>query len=339
MEGIMNDLDRRVLTYLSGIGLLEVVPTEHPGKGKVLARSVCFLHDDADNPHGFMLFADGFVCSTANCHKKGDLGSNLPGLIRRMVCRLTGEPMDWPAAWSYARTNPAKLKSLVGDAVSHAKNVSTKDSEPYVSWSADELAACLKVPDPYFLNRGFRCETLMHFGVGRCVRLLPDKNHGMLGWSIIPVTNFGTMPFYGYTARNPRWVDGGVDLKWCHGLKRSRCLFNMRGAMFRGPLVIVEGPCDAMRLWEGGVRGGVAVFSNSLSDGQYGIVLSLLGYDREVIIAPDNDDAGREFATKARARLQGVCNPVVLHPPARYHDVGEMPAEQVAGWMASVFPK
>src|SRR3954454_10336221 len=121
MQGTITNLDKEVMHYLSAIGLLDQVPKVHPGTRKVLARSVCFLHDGADNPNAFLLFADGYVCDTNKCHMDRKFGCNLPGLIRHMVYRLTGREMDWPAAWRYAKANPSAFKQLVGDDVRHAK--------------------------------------------------------------------------------------------------------------------------------------------------------------------------------------------------------------------------
>jgi hypothetical protein len=327
MKGRISTLDTQVLHYLADIGLLSQVPEAYPGQRKVLARSVCFLHDGADNPNAFLLFADGYVCDTNKCHTERTFGCNLPGLVRHMVYRVSGEVMDWRKAWRYARANPTKLKELVGDAVRHARP-SSSDGPRYASWSASALAACLQVPDPYYLSRGYQAETLRHFGVGRCVRPLPDGKR-LLGWSVFPVLGAPHLPPYGYTARNPRWVEGGEVSKWHHALKRSQCLFNGWAAYpERGPLIICEGPGDVMRFWEAGLRGAVAVFSNSLSDPQYFQFLSLLHRDRKVYIAPDNDDAGRRFAEQVCDVVKGVCDPVVVFPPST-KDFGEATVAEI----------
>jgi hypothetical protein len=38
----------RLLSFLKDVGLLDEVPAEDPGKGRVLARGVCPPHDGAD---------------------------------------------------------------------------------------------------------------------------------------------------------------------------------------------------------------------------------------------------------------------------------------------------
>jgi hypothetical protein len=329
----MTSLDRQVLTYLTEIGLVKDVPEVHPGQRKVLARSPCFLHG-GDNPNALLVFADGWVCDTAKCHRDRTFGQNLPGLVRRMVHVVTDEVMDWRPAWRYARANPDKLKELVGAAVRHGKNVSGGRTR-YASWTDEELAACLEIPDPYFLSRGFRASTLQRFGVGRCVRRLPD-GQDLLGWSIVPA--FSTSrewplvrprPPYGYAARNPLWVEGGPGGKWRLALKRSEVLFNHNDACSaRWPLIICEGPPDAMRFWEAGLGGAVAVFSNSLSDSQFGLVLSQLDGRRKVYIAPDNDEGGRKFAVQAFAELKGVCDPVVIYPPST-KDFGDASVDEI----------
>jgi 5S rRNA maturation endonuclease (ribonuclease M5) len=344
LQGKITSLDRQVLTYLSDIGLVKDVPEVHPGQRKVLARSPCFLHG-GDNPNALLVFADGWVCDTAKCHRDRTFGQNLPGLIRRMVHGVTNEVMDWRSAWRYARANPDKFKELVGDAVRHGKNVSG-GRELYVSYSYEELAACLEVPDPYFLARGFRASTLQRFGVGRCMRPLPDRRTDLLGWSIVP--SFSTTrehlwsgrsrldnQLYGYTARNPLWVEGGQEPKWKHSLKRGEMLFNRADASLgTGPIFICEGAPDAMRIWEAGHRRVVAVLGRKLSEDHQSLIGHMYDHHNpeKVYIAADNDEPGREFAREASELLKGgVCGLAdvsVVFPPST-KDFGDATVEEI----------
>jgi hypothetical protein len=58
-----------------------------------------------------------------------------------------------------------------------------------------------------------------------------------------------------------------------------------------------------------------------------------------VLVAFDNDDAGRKGAVRAADVLRGVrADVTVLHPPPWYKDVGEMPAAEVKGWWRGGVP-
>src|SRR5262249_45819946 len=118
-----------------------------------------------------------------HCHHTREFGHNLEGLLRLMVHRVTDEVLSWRAAWDYAKQNKARLKELVGDSLRPA---SRKRVRSVVDWTKEDLAACLEVPSSHYLKRGYRPETLQHFGVGTCVRFLPDGKK-LLGWTIIPI--------------------------------------------------------------------------------------------------------------------------------------------------------
>jgi hypothetical protein len=321
-------MKKYLLHFLQRLGLLAEVPETLPSKGKVLARSVCFLHDGADNPNAFLLYADGFVCTTNQCHHTMEFGHNLEGLIRLMVHKVTNKVMPWKEAWRFAQNNVDLLKELIGERVRHACGDSSGDR--IITWSREDLADCLKVPDAYYLGRGFRPETLEFYGVGTCVRPLPDGNDRLLGWSIIPVLDWGDPRPLGYTARNPRWVPGGAHPKWHHAVSRSQCLFNM-GNFWPGsdPLIICEGPGCVMRFREAGLLSAVATLGASLSDRQYGLFMCVL-YHQQVYIAADADEAGRQFAENVKKRIEGIClrEPRIVYPPET-KDFGDMTPEQI----------
>src|SRR5262249_22483616 len=160
-------------------------PEEFPGPGVVLARCVCPFHEEADNPAGLVVYSDGWECATRGCHTDRTFGRNPVGLVRRFAHRLSGRGMDWREALTHVKAHRDEVKEMV-EAAKAKQSGRASYRKKYVSWSAEDLAACLEVPDPYYLSRGYRPDTLEHFGVGRCVRELPD-GEDLRGWSIFPV--------------------------------------------------------------------------------------------------------------------------------------------------------
>ena len=68
-----------------------------------------------------------------------------------------------------------------------------------------------------------------------------------------------------------------------------------------------------------------------LSDTQARKVAAL---GREVVVAFDNDDAGREAAVPAMHHLWAErAVAFYWHPPAGFKDVAEMPAEAIPEWL------
>jgi hypothetical protein len=320
-------MKRRLLEFLSEVGLLDEVPAEDPGRGVVLARGVCFLHDGADNPNAFLLYADGFVCTTNGCHHTWEFGHNLEGLIRLMVHRVCGRTLNWRDAWGYAQENKDRLRELVDGRTRAAQGGGGRRGR--VPYTLGDLAACLAVPDAYYLGRGYQPETLRHFGVGTGVRPLPDGNR-LLGWAVFPVVD-SLGDLVGYTARDPRWAKGGPGGKWHHALSRGEHLFNRRNAAHSlgrtNVVVLCEGPGDVMRFHEAGYPSAVAVLGSSLSEGQFYGLHGLLARGCKLYVAADNDEAGRKFAAQAYAKVRGPFDASVIFPP-RGKDFGELdPAE------------
>src|SRR5262249_26464234 len=150
----------------------------------------------------FLLFQDGWSCQTRQRHKDREFGCNLFGLIRHMVFKLTDQVLPWKDAWRYAQAHVGDLRELVGDRARAAR--AGAEHEPVISFRREALMSCLEVPAALYLGRGYRPETLAHFGVGACVRPLPD-GRDLRGWPVFPVALDASGRNYGYTARNPRW--------------------------------------------------------------------------------------------------------------------------------------
>lgn len=321
--------NQRLLKFLRDIDLLDDVPDDEPIPGTVLARRCCPLHDGADNRQAFLIYADGYTCQTHECHKNSEFGPNLFGLIRHLVYRATGKVMPFREAIQHAERHKASLTALIPEGVRYrGRNTPFR---PAVKYTAEELAACLRIPDDYYLSRGYRPETLQDFGVGTCVMQLPDGKN-LLGWSVIPVQDGPPLrpKVVGYTARNPHWAEGDRYPRWLHAFKRASYVFNQPNAvLWGGTLVICEGPGDAMRCYEAGFKRAVATFGASLSGEQMAILFGPITMSEKVYIAADADEAGRKFAESVFARIKGVSKAEIIYPIAGCKDFGEMTAEQI----------
>jgi hypothetical protein len=165
-------MDIGLLKLLHEIDLLDEVPDEEPEARHVLSRRCCPLHDGADNPHAFLVFKDGYACTTHNCHRDKRFGCNLFGLVRHLVFRATGKDMNFKDAVVYARRSRDELRRLVPEGERYVGRQPVRRTAG--RYTPDELASCLRVPDGFYLGRGFLPETLESFGVGTCTRDLPD---------------------------------------------------------------------------------------------------------------------------------------------------------------------
>ncbi len=108
------------------------------------------------------------------------------------------------------------------------------------------------------------------------------------------------------------------------GINTSALLFNYHTMNCRTPVVVVEGAPDVIALWEVGIP-AVGTFGARLLPVQQQLLSAL--QPSKVLVAYDQDHAGRTGATRATAGLlsQGIVARTAFW--RGWNDAGEMPAE------------
>ncbi|MED4841538.1 toprim domain-containing protein [Weizmannia sp. CD-2023] len=87
---------------------------------------------------------------------------------------------------------------------------------------------------------------------------------------------------------------------------------------------IVESEIDALTLWAHKIP-AVAVGGSSMTDKQRKLILE--GDVETIVLATDNDRAGRRLADSIRDKLNGFVNIEKMWFPAKYKDVNDLPPE------------
>ncbi len=152
---------------------------------------------------------------------------------------------------------------------------------------------------PYLIERGLTPETIVDFGVGFCAKGM------MAGRIAIPVHN-GEGQVVAYAGRHPgEPPDANTPkYKFPPGFKKSQELFNLdRAVKEPGPLVLVEGFFDCMKLHQHGVKKVVALMGSTLSAAQEELIRRHTDRHSQVLVVLDEDDAGREGREVLAARL------------------------------------
>ena len=110
------------------------------------------------------------------------------------------------------------------------------------------------------------------------------------------------------------------------GVAKSKTLFGLN-AFRGGTMIVVESPLDAVRLSSLGIFGGVSTFGASVSNEQ----IQLMKHADKLIIAMDNDDAGRKASKDLleRTRKEGMECWFMSYEGTDYKDVGDMPEDLV----------
>jgi len=200
-----------------------------------------------------------------------------------------------------------------------------------------QVRAQLDIPSPYFVSLGFDRAILdaMDVGhsrkLGRSVVPLYDESRHCIGYAArleMPVCNQ-----CGRCHDEHENCDRGQS-KWTlsKGFPKSEYLYGIADVARSSAgcaIVLVEGVKEVWRLREANIP-AVACLGSDLSAAQAKRLVSLR---RELLVAFDNDQAGRDGARHARERLsklRGLAR--ILTVPGGFKDLAEMPATAVAEW-------
>ena len=151
-------------------------------------------------------------------------------------------------------------------------------------------------------QRGLTLETIIDFGLGFCSK-------GMMADRIaIPIHNVKG-EVVAYAGRFPG--DPGEDTpkyKLPQGFRKSQELYNIdRAVKEQGPLVIVEGFFDAIKLHQNGLRKVVAIMGSTLSAAQEEIIKEHTGSTSQIIVMLDENEAGQAGREDIASRLSKHC--------------------------------
>jgi DNA primase len=245
-------------------------------------------------------------------------------------CKHGGNVLDFIAEMEDVTIHAAALKaiewfSLDADSVAakdHSEDTSGADEapapRPTVKRLASPAAAAEKsVPNtplkfrldklerehPYLMQeRGLTLETIVDFGVGFCSK-------GMMADRIaIPIHN-AKGEIVAYAGRFPgEPPEGTPKYKLPQGFRKSQELFNIdRAVRESGPLFIVEGFFDCMKLHQHGCKKAVALMGSTLSATQEELIRQHTDSKSQVIIMLDENDAGRAGREDIACRLSRFC--------------------------------
>lgn len=161
------------------------------------------------------------------------------------------------------------------------------DREQFVprrEWNESRLALFGAPPEPERSRRRISEGAVNHYGV------LWDRESSH--W-ILPVRDPDTYDLWGYQEKG----DGYFDNKPAR-IPKGQTLFGID--VLEGPMaVLLESPLDCLRLYTAGIMGGVASYGAKVTDTQMDLLFDRVNV---IIVALDNDDAGREQARKIRQK-------------------------------------
>ena len=179
-------------------------------------------------------------------------------------------------------------------------------TEPTSSYEKPETLE--DVPTNHWIyNRGFTQETTMKWGC---------KVNEFLDF-MIPVED-QTLEIQGWIARRKQAIPKYLFSK---GFAKSQSLFGINQLYETKVLYVVEGALDCMWLSQFGYS-SVAILGASVSQKQVDLISSL--HPQEVVLALDNDDAGKKGIDKATLDMEGRFFISYLKLPKKFKDVQEI---------------
>jgi hypothetical protein len=238
--------------------------------------------------------------------------------LRRFLKRIPAAALPPQRAWV---PQPPRYKSL--------------------ALTREQVRGRLRIPSPYFVNRGLSPQVLDRMDVGHSEKL---------NRTVIPVYDDSGRFCVGFTTRReddcrvckkchaPGEPCEGGQRRWdfMEDFEKSRHLYGYSTVRreFGRFVILVEGPADVLKLMEVGYP-AVACFGRFLSRKQ---AYKLAALNRFNFIAFDNDDAGWAGKAQAHRTMRSVSSSLTLPIPKGYKDFCEMPSEALSAWLRTQIP-
>jgi DNA primase len=286
---------------LTHYGLMQGT-VEKPSKHGMELRLHCPFHEDSTPSLSINAETGKFHCF--GCHAKGgdifDFVISKEGIAgsdrtknRRQAALLI---QDWFGVEPTATATPEPtLPAPVEDATV------AEEPEGPINPPLNFTFKHLDNRQPYLLqDRGLKEATIDIFELG-----LHIGKGIMQGRVVIPIHNErGELVAYaGRTPGEPPEGDG--KYKFPPNFHKSLVLFNLHRAKEYAAegLIVVEGFFTVFEFWQRGRRNVVALMGSSMSTEQERLIVETVGPKGRVLLALDNDDAGRKGSADALRRL------------------------------------
>lgn len=323
----------------------------------------CPIHR-GDNDTAFNFYnVDGhtlignWVCNTSDCNKV--FGTSPIGFIRGL---LSVQRYNWSRqkdkeatyaeamSWCQEFLGAKNTKHVSRNDLSYIINRTYKEiSEPeygFVLTPEEYKKSGLKFPDPYFLKREYKEDTLLKFGIGCCT----DPSKPMYQRSIVPLYSREGNKIIGCSGRSlhskchicnmyhgkcsvcPSSDKKYLYPKWKHSnnFPSSYELYNLHNAkqhiLETGLVILTEGSPNVWRLFEAGFPMSLASFGTKFTHEQKKI-LDNTGANT-IIIVPDADSASKSFVEKIIEQCKFSYNIVTIEPSYE-DDIGKCNVETV----------
>ena len=297
----------------------------------------CPVHG-GDKTDALTIFTSGdsvignWYCWTQHCER--EFINTTLGLIRGIISNRKDKKVGFMEAVEFAvKFLDSSLDDIEVDKdytekvsfISCTNSLLKNPSTPKKGVPRELVRGSLQRPVKYYLDRGFKKETLDTFDVGICA--VPSKL--MYNRIVVPVYNDNHEYMVGCVGRSLE--DNPKTQKWINskGFNSGVHLYNYCMAKKRisetSTIILVEGQGDVWRLWEAGIKNAVGIFGCNLTDFQL-IKIEKSGA-LNIVVMTDNDEAGQRASRNIRDKCERLFN--MYYPTLKSKDVGDMSVEDI----------
>lgn len=295
--------------------------------------STCPVHDSSDNPRAFSFAMDKGIwkCWTRDCQHQ--FRNDIFGLIRGALSNDQGQDVGFSEALKWG-CNLLDIKRNIIPSNNELNEDSSNEFLQLISTLKEDIISTvynpislesIECPSKYFISRGFKEDTLKHFGVGDC----NNPKSKMYHRAIIPIYDNEGKNIVAIIGRSVKEYRTPKFLFHPKGFSKTGILYNYHGALEyikkTNTIFIVEGQGDVWRLYESGIYNSVSIFGKSLSKEQESKLNKLP--ITHIVILTDNDQAGRESKIQLQRQLGRMYK--LSFPKMPTKDVGDMTIEQI----------
>jgi DNA primase len=292
---------------LTHYGLMQGTQQKASKHGTEL-RLHCPFHEDSTPSLSINAETGKFHCF--GCHAKGgdifdfvvakeEISAGDRTKSRRQAALLL---QDWFGV--VAEATPAAEKSAVAETSAPIEDVTPTPEEPEgpINPPLKFAFKYLDTHHPYLKDRGLSDATIDFFGLGH------HAGKGIMhNRVVIPIHNEqGELVAYaGRWPADEGWPDGSQKYALPPGFRKSKLLFNLHRAREHAAegLIVVEGFFTVFEFWQRNRKNVVALMGSSMSKEQERLIVETVGPKGRILLALDNDEAGRKGSADALHRL------------------------------------
>lgn len=206
--------------------------------------------------------------------------------------------------WVRRRGGVERVRRYLEASSSHQQHEPTQRR----GWNEARLALFGEPPEAVRLGRGISEGALEHYGV-----LWDGENEH---W-ILPIRSPEDYKLWGYQEKSEQGYFDNKPMR----VPKGETLFGI-DAFEGGTAVLLESPLDCLRLYSVGISGGLASYGASVTEKQMDLLFEVAD---AIVIALDNDDAGREAMRKIKQRYTSRAHliKVINYSGIEGKDIGE----------------